>query len=128
MYAPDAHGHVEGRPRKRPSETIHQFSAHAEITQLDLTRLGDQDVARFDIPMNDLAFVEVVEPTEDGLGDLPQDLFARPTSPSSDLADKRVQRPGLAKFHEDTDARIRAGQERAVVFDDIRRLAFIEEL
>lgn len=122
------HSHIEGRPRKCPGKTIHQLSAHAEIAQLDLPRLGDQDVAGLDIPMNNPPLVQVVQPAQDGLGDLAQDLFARPPSSAGDLADERVERAGFAEFHQDPDTRIRTGQERAVVLDDVRRLTFVEEL
>lgn len=120
--------HIERRPGEGPCKAIHQLPANSEITKLDLSTPGHQDVTRLNIPMNDLAFVQIIQAAQHGFGDLAQNLFARPASSPCDLPDKGVQRPSLAKFHQNPDTRVRVSQERAVVFDDVGRLAFVQEL
>ena len=78
--------------------------------------------------MDDLAFVQIIQAAQHGLGDLGQNFFTRPTSSPRDLPNKGVERSSLAKFHQNPDTRVRVGQERPVVFDNVGRLAFVQEL
>src|SRR5215210_667661 len=48
-------------------------SSYAEVRHLRVPRIGDEDVARFDVPVNDAAHVRGLE----GLGDLKRHLHRR---------------------------------------------------
>lgn len=59
--------HEQRRPDKRILDTLGapQLPGYAEIGELDLARIGKDDVGRFDVPVNDSLAVEVGETVQD---------------------------------------------------------------
>ena len=96
-----------------------ELAADAEIAQLDFAISTQEDVAGFDVSMDDLFAVEIGQAIQDPLGNLSQDLLARPAAEFLNFSVDRVERPPLAELHGDADGRRRRLHEGAIVSADV---------
>lgn len=66
LFPLDALGrHVIGSTGKGTRNGVDEFARHAEIAQLADAGFGEEDVGRFDVAVDDAAFVEIVQAAED---------------------------------------------------------------
>jgi hypothetical protein len=80
-----------------------EIARHAEVAKLNVSVPADQDIGRFDVAVDDLLAVEVCETAQDTLGDLAENLLARPPSQPFDLFINAVQRAAFAELHGNGD-------------------------
>lgn len=96
-------GHVHRRAHERLGHAEDQLARDAEVAELDEALLGDEDVARLDVPVDDLVPVQVRQPREHARRHLPEDLFADPAAVRGDTTVDGVERAALRVLHQDRD-------------------------
>lgn len=88
---------------------------------------AEEYITRLDVPVDNLAGIEVGQTVENALGDLPEDLLAGAAAKFLDFTVHAVERAALAEFHRDGDGGGRFVHEGAIVLADVFRGAVFVE-
>jgi len=105
-----------------------EFSTDTKVAQFYLAVAAEEDVAWFDISMDDLFAVEVCEAVQDPFSDLSEHFFAGPATEFLDLAVDGVERAAFAKFHGDGDGGCGGLNEGTVIEADVVGCAVLVEI
>ena len=116
----------------RPDECIRislrtELTTDSKITQLDLAISAEEDIAGFDVTVDDLLAVQVGQAIQDAFSDLTEHFFASSSAKFLDFAVDGVEGTAFAEFHRDADGCCGRLDESAVVpADMLASTVFVE--
>lgn len=103
-----------------------KFAADAEVAEFYFAVAAQEDVAGFDVSVDDFPAVEVGEAIQDTFSDLTEDFFAGAATKFLDFAVDAVEGAAFTEFHRNADGAADV-VELTVVFTDVFRGAFFVE-
>ncbi len=104
-----------------------EVAGNAKVAQLDGAIAAEENVAWFDVPVDDLLAVQVGQASQDPFGNLAEDLLAGAATQALDLLVDAVERSTLAELHGDGDGGGGRVDKSAVVSADVLRRTFLVE-